>query len=146
MITLVLGPELGLSSQNVYIYIASTFNRAEHSCIDSIFHNWCMKGLKKKVKNNAFVRGCCSSTQEHTSSSIFSSTSFCSLLTLPVSDFENAVIFVSFFNISFSACFSFLFLFPTLFVQLRSLSRFVTPLFSFSKLYLLQILLAHKIE
>ena len=43
---------VGFSSKNVYIYILSTSNRAEQC-----FHNWCMKGLQKKVKNITFLPG-----------------------------------------------------------------------------------------
>ena len=44
---LVLEPKLGLSSQTVYICIASTFNKAEHRCI---FHDWWLKGVKRGLK------------------------------------------------------------------------------------------------
>ena len=69
------------------------------------------------------------STLAHTSSSVLSSMTSCSLLTSPVSDFKNAVIFECFFYTSSSACFKFLFSFPDLYVRPWSLSRFVQPHF-----------------
>ena len=78
--------------------------------------------------------------------SILSSTISCSLLSSPLLDSKNVIIFVCFLNISFSACFSFLCSLSDLQVRSWSLSWLVSPLFSFFKLYQSQYLLAHKIQ